>query len=245
LTTSLKTNDYQGKESALGIMFTMQAASDLDILTLEFNAFAEAENFKVQVYYRVGEFSGATNDPFQWTMLADTVAQPTPDSKGAIIPIMDFKPMQVLAGKTYSLYLHFEEHSVIKIKPANRLIGEESESNALLQTHVGVSLKEGPFPDQLDKASEFNGVIHYRSLQPCEQIRVTTDVELEFAVDSDPEAEVMEDLSKVVNDAIFALMNLDANLIRYKKLHMLELVEVTTSFQGRSGKWLKALLLAV
>jgi hypothetical protein len=101
---------------------------------------------------------------------------------------------------------------------------------------VGVNLDDGPFPDTFAAASEFPGRIHYRTLLPCEQIRTTTEMELQWAVNSEPEEDVIAALSEAVEGAISALMISDPNLIRLDKFHMLELMETKSGFQGRSGK---------
>jgi hypothetical protein len=217
-------------------MFSIQASSDLEILTLEFNAYSEAENLGVRAYYREGDFSGATNDPLQWTMLADTVAVLAPDSKGAIIPAVDFKAVSLQSGVNYSIYLHLQTASTLRTERTGIQIGEVSESNGMLQTNVGVGLTEGPFPDTLADPVQFEGVIHYRTLQPCKEVLMTTDVDLLFAIDSDPEQEVMDGINEEVDGAVSALLVLNPNLLEYKTQYMLEYVGTVSKVLEGSGK---------
>jgi hypothetical protein len=235
LLTSFKT-PYTGVDTGRGTMFTIKASESIEMLTMEFEAFQQASDLSVQVYYRQGEFSGATNDPDQWTQLADTVAQRAPDARGAIIPTNDFIPTQLFAGEIYSLYLHFQTSSVCKLKGSSELIGSEADFDDVLQIQVGVTLDDGPFPEQFSGASEFSGMIHYRTVKSCEDVRITTDVELQFAVNDDPEAEIIQELSDAVEGAMSALLILIPNLIRFEKFHMLEVVNVQSGFQGRSSK---------
>jgi hypothetical protein len=116
------------------------------------------------------------------------------------------------------------------------LIGDPLQSNDLLELYTGVTLKDGPFPETFDKASDFFGVFHYRNLRPCSQALMETKVDLEFAINEDPLAPIMEALSDAVEGAISALAVLSPNLIRLVKFHNLELESVTSNFQGRSGK---------
>lgn len=234
LTTSLAAT-YDGWETAVGTMFTVRPTAALDVLSFEFDAFEIATDLSVQVYYRKGGFSGVTNDPTQWEKLADVVAQFAPDGKGAIIPASDFTAVSLEAGETYAFHLHFPQSTVFRTKPAEGLIGEDYLSDDVLGIQVGVTLEEGPFPDKFAAASEFTGRIHYRTLLQCEQIRTTTQVELQWAVDSEPEADVITALSDAVEGALSALIKLNPNLIRFEKFHMLELMEVNSGFQGRSG----------
>jgi hypothetical protein len=237
LTTSIKT-DYNGRLGATGTMFTIQPTEALEMLTLEFDAFELAKDLRVQVYYRKGEYHDVVNDPQKWTKLADSVAQLAPDFRGAIIPTNDFRSVSLDPGETYAIYLHFQIGTAMRIRSSDKLIGEMYESNEMLQMFVGVSLNDGPFPDTIDQAADFSGIIHYRIRGPCEAIRTTTDVELEFAVNEDPEADIMAALSDAVEGAITALMMLNPNLIRYKRFHLLELVEVESNFQKGYSKWM-------
>jgi hypothetical protein len=235
LTASLETK-YNGWETAAGTMFTVRPMAALDVLSFEFDAFELAQDLSVQVYYRKGGFSGVNNYPFQWEKLADAEAQFAPDGKGAIIPASDFTAVSLEAGETYAFYLHFPQNNVFRTKPSERQIEEDYLSDNVLGIQVGVNLDDGPFPDTFAAASEFPGRIHYRTLLPCEQIRTTTEMELQWAVNSEPEEDVIAALSEAVEGAISALMISDPNLIRLDKFHMLELMETKSGFQGRSGK---------
>jgi hypothetical protein len=236
LTASLETK-YKGWVTAAGTMFTVRPMAALDVLSFEFDAFELAQDLSVQVYYRKGGFSGVNNYPFQWEKLADAEAQFAPDGKGAIIPASDFTAVSLEAGETYAFYLHFPQNNVFRTKPSERQIEEDYLSDNVLGIQVGVNLDDGPFPDTFAAASEFPGRIHYRTLLPCEQIRTTTEMELQWAVNSEPEEDVIAALSEAVEGAISALMISDPNLIRLDKFHMmLELMETKSGFQGRSGK---------
>jgi hypothetical protein len=234
LTTSLKA-PYDGWETAAGTMFTVLPTAALDVLSFEFDAFELAQDLSVQVYYRKGGFSGVTNDPTQWEKLADAVAQFAPDGKGAIIPASDFTTVSLEAGEIYAFHLHFPQSNVFRTKPAERFIGDDYLSDDVLGIQVGVTLEDGPFPDKFAAASEFTGRIHYRTLLQCEQIRTTTQVELQWAVDSEVGGDVIKALSDAVEGALSALIKLNPTLIRYEKFHLLELMEVESKFEGRSG----------
>jgi hypothetical protein len=236
LTASLEAK-YNGWETAVGTMFTVRPMAALEVLSFEFDAFEQAQDLSVQVYYRKGEFAGANNDPFQWKKLADVEAQFAPDEKGAIIPANDFTAVSLEAGETYAFYLRFRQSNVFRTNPTQRLIGEDYLSNNVLGVQVGVNLEDGPFPDKFGAASEFPGRIHYRTALPCEQIRTTTQVELLWAVNSEPEGDVIAALSDSVEGAISALTISNLNLIRFDKFHLLEIMEVVSGFQGRSGKF--------
>jgi hypothetical protein len=84
LTTSLAT-DYslgQGQgSSSRGVMTTFKASREIELLTLEFNAFDKVEESTLQVYYKEGSWSNEGSDPEKWTKLADTSARMAPDEK--------------------------------------------------------------------------------------------------------------------------------------------------------------------
>jgi len=176
-----------------------------------------------------------TDNPDQWTLLADTTAQLSPDKSSAIVPAADFTSVELQPQQTYSLYLHFSSTNVFKYRSADSLIGETFDSNELLDVKVGVTLKDpNPFPKTFDLSSNFNGVVHYRTSQSCTSVLTTSTVDLEFAINDDSTADNMAALEEAVKAAVSSVFTLDPKLIQYTKNHMLELTSVNANFQGRS-----------
>lgn len=241
-TTSLGT-EYGGSTFVAGNMFTVVPSSVVEVLTLEFDAqIRAASDLATKVYYKEGDFSGATSDAAQWTLLADTTARAAPGGEGAIIPAGAFTRVTLDAGSQYSFYLHIQGgNDIMKLKTSDKLIGEEffTDGLGLLALQVGVSLSEGPFPSTFTGPAEFSGRIHYKSTQECDSVRTTSFVELEFAVNENPEENVMQDLSEAVQKAIDAVIILDPDLIKFDKFHSLEIVNVESSFMGRSGECIR------
>lgn len=239
LATALETDNH-GEATAAGIMFTVLPVKAIDLLTLEFHAFDETSastNPGVQVYYRKGSFSGVTNDPSQWTMLANTTARFSPDGTRAILPVNEFEPVPMEAGELYALYVAFEQESSVQVKLAEHLIGEVATSDEALQFLTGVSLDgQDLFPSSFSDAIDFMGAFHYRLIQDCEAARTTTDVVLEFAVNVDPEESVIGGLTEAVREAISALLLSNTDLARYAVNDLLELKDVNSGFQGRSDE---------
>jgi hypothetical protein len=242
LTTSLAT-DYslgQGQgSSSRGIMTTFEASREIELLTLEFNAFENVEESTVQVYYKEGSWSGVASDPRQWTKLADTSARIAPDERGAIISTSDFTPVTIKASVEYSLYLHFDQNDVLRVSsPETGGIGEVADSNTVLTSFMGVSLADGPFPTTgFDNIAAFEGVFHYLEVaRPCHETVTTSDIVLEFAINSDPEEQVMGELAEVVEAVMDALMTSDETLREYQYEHLLRIGAITSIFKGRSGE---------
>lgn len=239
LTTSKKTK-YNGRDTAVGTIFTIQVKDrKLELLGLEFNAFERAsDNLSVLVYYQYGDFSGSIDNPEEWTLLADTTAKLSPDKSSAIIPAAEFEWVELQPGRIYSFYLHFASTGVFRYTPADSLIGETfDDSNDLLDFRVGVTLTDtDPFPNTFDQASNFNGIVHYRTLQSCMSVVTTTDVDLHFAINNDPNQAHMSALAEAVEVALTTLFrnSTDTTFSRYEKNHMLELASVESNFQGRS-----------
>lgn len=235
LMTSMKT-DYGGFAKAKGTMFSLTVKERLDLLSMEFDI-AEGisgGDVAMEVYYRKGEFSGYTNDQQQWTKLADTIFYLAPDGKGAIIPTNEFTTVTMEPGQKYSIYLSFQS-DVLKLKTSKQLIGELYQSTDILDLYVGVTLDDGPFPNTFGIASDFAGVLHYRTLLPCSRVLMTTSVPMEFAINENPDPDTLNELADAVKKAITALITLNPTLIRYEKFHELELQDVASGFQGRSG----------
>jgi hypothetical protein len=240
VTTSLKTERYISNIGAKGIMFNIESVDDTELLSLEFAVGRDAPaSIEVQVYYREGSFSGVNGRPEEWTQVADTLAQVSPDSKTAIVPAEDFGVIEMKANTEYALYVSLQTTDVLKLYSSVDGIGYVYDTDGIMQRKVGVLFNEGPFPQTLGdgQAAEFEGVLHYKSPQICTDILTTTDVEVEFAVNDDPTERLMSELSQSVMDAMGAIIVLDPVLGQYKKTQLLKVREVTPGFNGRSGTY--------
>eukprot|EP00980_Cylindrotheca_fusiformis_P021652 scaffold8505_cov130-Cylindrotheca_fusiformis.AAC.18 len=244
VTTSMITDYSLGKVGGgtsfpKGIMTTFQASRKIELLTLELNVLPDAASGSVvEVYYKEGSWSGEVNDSSQWTKLAKTKTMLAPDDKGAIIPTSEFKSVVIQPNVEYSLYVHSEQRNFLRVKDVKSgLIGDEMDSDDVITSFLGVPLKDGPFKDaDLSDIAAFEGVFHYLEVQPCSEAATTSNVLLEFAIDSDPVEEVMDELSGLVVTAMEALMVSEPLLIEYQGTHLLRLDSVETNFEGRSGK---------
>lgn len=240
LTTSVE-SVYTGPSPSFstGTMFTIVPNTTLEILTFEIETNAEDTPIEAEIYYRQGEFSGATNDPSKWTALANAPLRGSTESNTAIVSANDFTSIVVQKDQVYSFYLHVKgKNNALKLKPSNLLIGEDAfkDDRGHLGVQVGVSLNDGPFPSAFDQPADFVGRIHYKTLQECDAVRSTSAVVVEFAIDGEPEPETMNELSEYVHNAITALLILDTDLIKFSKYSGLEVVQVVSNFMGRSGK---------
>jgi hypothetical protein len=237
LTTSVQST-YNGYQTGMGLMFSVLAKETLILLTVEFDAFVEAENMPVQMYFLSGQFSGAAGDESRWTKVADTDAVHSPDGKGAIIPANEFNPISMEAGGVYSLYISFPEDKIYKFKQTGGLIGDWAGGDSTIQINYGVSFDDGPFPQgQFSQVADFSGVLHYETVQSCSNVAATTDVKLEFAIDNDPESDAIREITDAVEGAISALLILNPELAHISKFFFLEVINVQSGFQGRSGKF--------
>jgi len=262
LTTSLRTG-YKGWSSASGIMFTVQPSIfDVELLTLEFPTF---ENFgsdssdptaarKVKVYYRLGDFSNFLNDPSAWTLLADTSAQLTPPvpapgsadveglDMGAIVPADEFESVTLKAGQKYAIYIQGAEteanpkETLLKVKPADGLVGDIYTKNDSLEVSTGVRLKGSPFPSKFSEAADFNGILHYRVEKSCKDgtMFTITEIPLEFAVNKDPNSDVMGKVRKAVDETVAGWFSQNEKLIQYSKDYKLIMEGLAVNFTGRS-----------
>lgn len=237
----------------------------IELLTLEFPTFENYGSSsddpsaarKVQVYYLKGSFIdlNVINKPNAWTLIADTSARlissllpsdalnPAGADMGAIIPKNEFLERVFLeAGQIYSIYIAGQVSSpnpnetLLKVKPANGLIGEISTENELLQVHTGVRLKGSSFPSAFVEPADFNGILHYRATKSCSDSTMftTTDIVLEFAVNDDPTGVVMGNLRTAVIETLSGWLSMNGNLMRYSEEDMLKLEGIVVNFTGRS-----------
>eukprot|EP00980_Cylindrotheca_fusiformis_P003201 scaffold725_cov133-Cylindrotheca_fusiformis.AAC.9 len=238
LTTSMKTVRQRSNALAKGIMFVLESAVDVELLSLEFAVGDDApQSIPIQVYYREGSFSGVNGIPQSWNQLADTRAQISPDSKTAIVPAADFDGFEMKANTEHALYVSLTASDVLQVYQTGATIGEKSETDGILQKRTGVLLEEGPFPQTLGLglAAEFEGVLHYSISQSCTYTVTTTDVKVEFAINGDPTQNRMSELSESVDQVISSIITLDPVLGSFMTVHLLAVREVRADFTGRSG----------
>lgn len=241
VTTSFATEYSLGQgdgSASRGIMTTFQASREIEILTLEFSTISDAvDGSKVQVYFREGHWAGNANDRNQWTKLAEAFARLSPDGKGAIIPTSDFTSVTIKQNVEYALYLHFDRSDVLRVKdPSGGLIGDAFGSDGVLTSFMGVPLAGDPFAEtRFDDIAAFEGVFHYLDVAPCTETLTTSDVVLEFAMDSDPDDERMDELSQLVAVVMDALMKSDRTLLDFQDDHLLSIGAIETNFWGRNG----------
>mmetsp|Transcript_31700 Transcript_31700/g.76933 ORF Transcript_31700/g.76933 Transcript_31700/m.76933 type:complete len:1366 (+) Transcript_31700:567-4664(+) len=272
VTTMLRT-DYNGVETATGIMFTVKGSSSenddsennegegegnsnsgggdpLYILTIEFQINSDSgvepgDPIAVKVFGRSGGFSEHMDVESDWDVLADTDAYVSTDGTGAIVPAQDFEPVIVPAGEKYAFYLTTIQHSaMIKLSPVETWVGgvsaggvqeDDPSLSSPVEVHTGVSLTaSGLFPSSYEQAANFNGIIHYRLTQPCDDARIKTDIMFEFAINDDPNEDIINTLNDSIESSMKAIMTLTPPLSTWKRQHSLEIVGVQTSFQGRS-----------
>jgi hypothetical protein len=185
LFTSL-TTPTGGRDSARGTMFTIRPSRTMDILGLEFDFIpSAATDLTVQVYARKGNFTDVMSDESAWSLISDTVAIPSPDNRGAIIPAKDIRPIQAEKGEFYSFYLYVASQGVLNIGWTSQTteVGSPWQADDQLEMSIGMGMSTGPFPgpgEQMAPA-QFRGRFHYSVVKPCNETLTTTDVELEFA----------------------------------------------------------------
>jgi len=254
-TTSLQTESGEEgeEEQANGIMFTLLSNSTIEILTLEFHVVTQIPDVAVPVtvHYRKGDFSGVVNDPSSWSLLAETEAQPMPsmeDPAAMIIPTSQFAPLTLEADTVYSLYLHATSGvDILRLQMLpDSLIGEPFAMDrlGLLSVYTGTAL-ESEFPNAFQQTAQFSGRIHFKATQPCERTRSISIVELQFAVNEDPDEDVMTALSRAVHIAIETIMAQNDDLGQFQEYHGLEIDSVESAFMGIVGEYESCLVLLV
>ena len=262
LTTSLET-EYKGYDTtSSGIMFSIEPILDpIELLTIEFQAndqitsgsSSATYSERVQVYYRMGSFLDVTDDPSQWTLIADTYAHlmitsSSSSSSTAIIPVNEFESVILKEGEVYSIYIHLpmsststsSSSSFMKIKPSDLDVGAISAENDTIEIQTGVSLGDDGgtaastqlFPSSFKEAADFNGVIHYEVVQLCEDIMSIEDVSqmiFYFGINNEPTDVVLAALSDAVVETLTELLVSNDNLASD---YSLEIEGTKSKFQG-------------
>lgn len=238
LSTQLSTT-YPGSQGNTGIIFTVKALKRIEILNFEFDFYENAPDLNVDIYFREGGFDDTNfNIKSEWTAMASTTAVPAPNLVGAIVPVQNVKSVILEPDQVYAFYLTFKTRTVLKLSPSSRERGEVWRNDDKLEIHTGVDINGVAFANDgsISGAADFRGIVHYTTVQACDQSLTTTKVQLEYAVDSDPLVEVIEELNGSVEGAVRALMVLNVDLIRYNNFHFLDLLDISSGFAGKDRK---------
>ena len=145
-------------------------------------------------------------------------------------------PIILEAGESKSFYLFFRSkdlHLKQSSRDGGRLItGEEYFSDEMLQTNVGI----GTLPDfQGTKimGRAFNGRIHYRYIQACNDYTAATEVIALFALDPDFD---LERVHQALKTGIRDMLESKATWVRWMQSDGLELLRLNPVLQEKRGK---------
>lgn len=158
-TDSLETTFAAGNGCSNGNMFDVTPVSD-DILITGFTINPNVTNasMPVNVYYKVGTFSGFETIAGAWTLVGNYTA----NAVSGVPVYFDCDDFQIPAGQTYGVYVDYG---------ANYTNGSSAYSNADIVVQTGTGLC-GSF-SAINLGRMFNGRIHYMKYIPgCTSNRV-------------------------------------------------------------------------
>ena len=189
LISSLSTQSSSGarEKNVRGIMWHIIPSTSIDVLGFEFDYIdgATGSDLSIQLYARKGNFENFVSNEGAWSKIAETIAVPSPEGLGAIIPAKEIRPIQAEEGEIYSFYLHMTSEPVLEVTSPSEdtQVGSVWYEDDQMEISVGIGLSSGPFPDGGDVMgpSQFRGRLHYSAVKSCNETLTATEVELEFA----------------------------------------------------------------
>lgn len=238
ITQAQATDEYRGGVAARGVFFTFQSQQDADLLSIEFAVGKDSpQTIPVQIYFRQGSFSGVSGRAEEWTKVADTSAQLSPETTTAIVPVLNFQTSTLAANTEHALYVSMQTTDTLFAKLSTAGIGAFSNSDGIMERSVGVAVNDGPFPESLasSEIAEFMGVLHYKSKQECSSVLITTNVELQFAINDIPDTDNLNELAASFGEAVNAIFVTNSTLSDSKRENMISVNSTDANFKGRSG----------
>jgi hypothetical protein len=237
LRTSLDT-EYSGTSFATGTMFAVTAKEAIEVESFEFaNLPTDSEKtLEVEIYTRQGgDYLSVTDQPNQWTLISKTTAVDSPDGIGLIAPRPDvLRSVQMKQGDSRSFYFTLKSQHLQVESPNNGKLetGNPYISDDYLQIDVGVSFRSYPFPFSVDADRAFQGKIHYRALQDCQKLVMSTELIFPFVVTKHAD---VQDIDRALTNGFVELLQEEATLIRWTQTHGLALYTVEPKNKGTRG----------
>jgi hypothetical protein len=170
-----------------------------------------------------------------WTKLSATIAVDSPNGLGAVAPRADMqRSVQMTAGESRSFYFTLKsQHLQVDTPDEGVVTGAPFISDDRLQINVGVSLRFYPFPKLVDMDRAFQGKIHYRSIEPCDQWEESTEITMPFAVNATGD---IRDVNAALTNGFADVLDSEAILSRLKNLHGLRLDGLDAKNKGTRGE---------
>lgn len=240
LTTFVEFPSSLSASIATGSMFAVIAKDNIEILSFEFESFASDEEVEVEIFTLEGDnYLDESSNPNAWTLLSQTTAIKSPDEGDGsfmIAPRADMKTsIPLRRGEARSFYVSLRTSDDLRLLQSTDkkrlLTGQEFYSDSMLRTDVGVGMRSGSFGDSIVMDRAFQGRIHYRSTQDCQDFAVQSQFVLTFAVS----ASMLADEFQLALKAEFqAIMGEGSKWVRWKELHGLELLRTDSKISPNS-----------
>ena len=214
-----------------GIMFEVFAKGDsLDILGLELDVLANATDLSIEVFTKRGSFDNFLGSPDAWTQVAKTVAIPSPEGAGAIVPVKDFVPVSMDAREIRSFYIHMNEQVIDNRVNALEKTGELPDimRGDDIDVFVGAGFDNiNKFPGAettLSVDPQFAGVVYYRkpNAQCTEETLITT-VSYQYLFNTEIEGPRLLKLDETMRQAFENFLDKDDTLKLFQEENNLRL----------------------
>ena len=229
---SLQGTPSEATEAATGIMFSIQAKSNLEVLSFEFVSFDNGQdstnNQEVEIYTMDGnDFQSAVNQRNKWTLFGKAIAiQDSEDSKLKIVPRggsnMELHAIPIPEGQERSFYITLKLKK-LSVYTNQGDTGKAFISDDMVDVNVGLALQGSGFQGSGTPNRAFHGVVHYNSIQGCaEDLSTSTRVSMSFAISK---AATENDVRVILGESIPNIMLFNPKLKQMINLHNLSWME--------------------
>lgn len=221
-------NDNDKVRAFTGIMFEMDAKTDLEILTFELDVHLDkATDLAVEVYSRKGMFAEYENAPESWDLIANSTLVPAPEGVGAIIPNNGFVPVFIPNREKQSFYVTMKGPYLDNTVNALQRTGEFHTSTDDMKLLVGSGFTEYRFGNvDSDVNPQFAGIIHYKKTGDCSKLTDKTVVEFMFVLSTKADNNLVDSVNSAVDSTLNELMEKNDALKQYSEEHGLEKIGI-------------------
>ena len=257
VSSSLNATDSDGTIEVAGVMFSLVAKQDIEVLTFEFaHLFQSIENDvisdeeggqSIEIYIRTGgEYLDAVGNDIEWIEIVNTKAYVTPQSAGyaSVIPRNSMRSIKMQTGQELSFYVTLTNARMTTKQSTDKdlFTGDVYVGDEYLDVTVGIGFDGYPFPNERDLNRVFQGAVHYRATETCSGLLVTNpdpySMKLSFALNFD--SADSSGFTTKLSDQLKVYMGTNVELRRLRDSHGLTLGRITDENVGSgasSGKF--------
>jgi hypothetical protein len=204
-----------------GTMFTVTTHADpIEMLTMEISANPIGAGMDIEIYTKIGDFTGAENDPSQWKQIVNTTLVPAREGHGTIIPTTEFKSIKMNENEIHAFLVTLKTSDLRYKRSADNMnLGQAFVSDAYLSINSGIGISQYGFSSNIFPSRLFTGIFHYTHPSDCSD--PTSKLLITYSFHARPKgstsmskAQIIEEINSQVDRSVNDLLNSGLSTVR-------------------------------